>query len=266
MAEMHNQFVLRDPQLFYWILFPISGVMVLTGVLRHYAAVLMHSDPQKHDMKAIREQCNLLQGINLRQNFNQIPFHSFIVRKNYLVSAYRRGAYLKDPDAVGQPASNPMSDPAGMEQMMSILKGNMAMIIPQTMIMGWINAFFSGFVIMKLPFPLTIPFKSMLQSGVATRDLDVRWVSSLSWYFLNLFGLRVIFNYLLGSDNSAADQMTTQIHQTTPICGANMFAPGQDSNKMYLAEAENLEVATGQHEWVLIEVEYRLLVLQSVCA
>lgn len=53
----------------------------------------------------------------------------------------------------------------------------------------------------KLPFPLTIRFKSMLQSGVATRDLDVRWVSSLSWYFLNLFGLQAVFTYLLGSDN-----------------------------------------------------------------
>jgi hypothetical protein len=27
------------------------------------------------------------------------------------------------------------------------MKGNMAMIVPQTLIMGWINAFFSGFVI-----------------------------------------------------------------------------------------------------------------------
>ena len=53
----------------------------------------------------------------------------------------------------------------------------------------------------KLPFPLTIRFKSMLQSGVMTRDLDVRWVSSLSWYFLNLFGLQSVFIFILGNDS-----------------------------------------------------------------
>ena len=52
-----------------------------------------------------------------------------------------------------------------------------------------------------LPFPLTPQFKSMLQSGVGTRDLDVRWVSSLSWYFLTLFGLQPVYNFILGSDN-----------------------------------------------------------------
>lgn len=57
-----------------------------------------------------------------------------------------------------------------------------------------------GFTV-KLPFPLTIRFKSMLQSGVMTRDLDVRWVSSLSWYFLNLFGLSPVFGFILGADN-----------------------------------------------------------------
>lgn len=54
---------------------------------------------------------------------------------------------------------------------------------------------------MKLPFPLTPQFKAMLQSGVGTRDLDVRWVSSLSWYFLTLFGLQPVYNFILGSNN-----------------------------------------------------------------
>lgn len=56
-------------------------------------------------------------------------------------------------------------------------------------------------ITVKLPFPLTLRFKSMLQSGVATRDLDVRWVSSLSWYFLNLFGLQSVFIFILGNEN-----------------------------------------------------------------
>jgi hypothetical protein len=174
-----------------------AAVQILTGVLRHYATVLMQSAPKKLDLKASREQYasppppsthaltphrrNLLHGISLRNNLHQIPFSSFLSRKNYLTAAYKRGEFLKNPELAGQPAPNPMTDPAGMDQMMAMLKGNMAMIVPQTLIMGWINAFFSGFVIMKLPFPLTVRFKSMLQSGVATRDLDVRWVSSLSW-------------------------------------------------------------------------------------
>lgn len=53
----------------------------------------------------------------------------------------------------------------------------------------------------KLPFPLTIKFKSMLQAGVATKDMDPRWMSSISWYFLCIFGLQPVFNFILGSDN-----------------------------------------------------------------
>ena len=45
-----------------------------------------------------------------------------------------------------------MSDPAAMEGMMGMMKGNMMMMVPQTVIMGWINAFFAGFVI-SMPFP-----------------------------------------------------------------------------------------------------------------
>lgn len=119
----------------------------MTGILRHYATVLLAASPKKQSLAELREQRSLLRGINLRSNANAISPASFNTRKNYLVSAYKDGTFLKDPENRGKAAGNPMTDPAAMEGMMGMMKGNMAMMIPQTLIMSWINAFFAGFVI-----------------------------------------------------------------------------------------------------------------------
>lgn len=97
-----------------------------------------------------RERHALLRGVNLRNHASAVlDRESFEMRKNYLVSGFRSGGFLKDPNNRGQPPANPMTDPAGMDAMMGMLKGNMMMMIPQTLIMSWINAFFSGFVICR---------------------------------------------------------------------------------------------------------------------
>jgi hypothetical protein len=106
----------------------------------------------------------------------------------------------------------------------------------------------------KLPFPLTPQFKQMLQAGVGTRDLDVRWVSSLSWYFLTLFGLQPVYNFILGSKN-AANQMAQQMQQGQ--MGANPMGGAEDPEKIFRAEGENLEVI--DHKYILEGVEERLL-------
>jgi hypothetical protein len=61
-----------------------------------------------------------------------------------------------------------------------------------------------GELTVKLPFPLTLGFKSMLQRGIQTPDMDVRWVSSLSWYFLNFFGLNGLYRIILGGDEGGS--------------------------------------------------------------
>lgn len=71
-----------------------------------------------------------------------------------------------------------MSDPS---MMMDMMKKNLNMIVPQMLSMFWVNFFFSGFVIAKIPFPLTQKFRGMLQRGVDLQSLDVTYVSSLSW-------------------------------------------------------------------------------------
>lgn len=112
---------------------------------------------------------------------------------------------------------------------------------------------------MKLPFPLTPQFKQMLQAGVGTRDLDVRWVSSLSWYFLTLFGLQPVYNFILGSNN-AANQVAQQMQQQQ--MGANPMGGAEDPDKIFNAECENLEVI--EHRYILEGIEERLLARMAV--
>ena len=130
----------------------------MTGVLRHYAAVFLANTPKKLEKPAMREQRSLLHGISVKNNFHVLSRKSFETRRDYLISAFESGAFLKDPDRKGQPAPNPLTDPGAMDGMMGMMKNNMALIIPNTLIMSWINAFFSGYVISMGNSPLSAPF------------------------------------------------------------------------------------------------------------
>ena len=75
----------------------------------------------------------------------------------HLSKAFEGGAYLKDgpPKGDGQQQSappNPLTDPAAMDGMMGQMKTQMVMMVPQMVIMGWINFFFQGFVLSEHTF------------------------------------------------------------------------------------------------------------------
>jgi ER membrane protein complex subunit 3 len=123
---------------------------ILTGVLRHYATILLATPPKPASTPSeSRERQTIMRGVNLRNNASAVLSPAaFEIRKSYLVNGYKNGTFLRGgPEGRGQAAPNPMTDPAAMEGMMGMMKGNMAMMIPQTLIMSWINAFFAGFVI-----------------------------------------------------------------------------------------------------------------------
>ncbi|XP_078394109.1 ER membrane protein complex subunit 3-like [Cetorhinus maximus] len=136
--------------------------------------------------------------------------------------------------------------------LMDMMKGNLTNVLPMILIGGWINWAFSGFVTTKVPFPLTLRFKPMLQRGIELVSLDASWVSSASWYFLNVFGLRRLYSLILGQDN-AADHSRTLEDQLT---GAAMSL-SPDTNKAFKAEWEALEVV--DHRWALESVEEELM-------
>ncbi|TDL29713.1 transmembrane protein [Rickenella mellea] len=252
-----------DPQIRDWVLFPITLVMILVGILRHYIVILLQSPPKKMTRAAIREQRALLRSQILRESSGNSPvppaFYQSI--SQHLSQSFESGSYLKDgPPKSDAPTAppNPMSDPAAMDGMMAGMKTQAVMMVPQMVLMGWINFFFQGFVLIKLPFPLTLGFKSMLQRGIETPDMDVRWVSSLSWYFLNFFGLNGLYALILGNDNSADSSRDMAM---SPYAGVGLQQPAQaqDYNKLFKAEKDNLELAEGLYSWTGKDIETRLL-------
>ncbi|KAJ9108227.1 hypothetical protein QFC19_002474 [Naganishia cerealis] len=173
-----------------------------------------------------------------------------------------------DTPAAPTTPANPLTDPAQMEGMMDGMKKQAVMMIPNMVIMQWINVFFSGFVLIKLPFPLTYGFKPMLQRDIATPDMPVQYVSALSWYFLNLFGLNGLFKLLLSSSDAGETDGTRDMNLVHSL-GGGTAGPAQpagmggqaDMGKVHRAEAENLALAEGMYCWAGQGVEERVLAL-----
>ncbi|KAL3338066.1 hypothetical protein AABB24_030316 [Solanum stoloniferum] len=224
-----------------WVLIPLSVVMVLIGVLRYFVSKLMKGSSQIPDPKIVKEGQVIIRARNLRAGANYIPAKSFRARKSYY-SNEENGLLHVPKGQAANPQAQMFSDP---NMAMDMMKKNLSMIIPQTLTFAWVNFFFSGFVAAKIPFPLTQRFRAMLQNGIDLSTVDVSYVSSRSWYFLNLFGLRGLFSLILGEENATDD--TQRMMQ--------MSGFGMDPSKTLGAEKDGLDIV--QHDWVLPKFEQR---------
>ncbi|KAG8057251.1 hypothetical protein GUJ93_ZPchr0002g26152 [Zizania palustris] len=171
-----------------WVLVPLSVVMVLIGVLRYFVAKLMRSPAASPspDPKLVKEGQVVVRARHLRTGAQFIPAKAFKSRKVYYTN--EENGLLHVPKEEAQKAQAAMfSDP---NMAMDMMKKNLSMIVPQTLTFAWVNFFFSGFVAAKIPFPLTLRFRGMLQNGIDLGTVDVSYVSSRSWcvyIFLTVF-------------------------------------------------------------------------------
>ncbi|GIY75482.1 ER membrane protein complex subunit 3 [Caerostris darwini] len=237
--------LLLDSDIRLWVFLPIVTITFLFGIVRHYISILLTSS-KKVELTQVQDSQAIIRNRLLRENGKYIPRQAFLMRKHYFNN--EDIGYFKTQKRT-PPAQNPMTDPSVMTDM---VKGNFINVLPMIIIGGWINWTFSGFVTTKVPFPLTLRFKPMLQRGIELLSLDASWVSSASWYFLNVFGLRSIYALVLGENNAADQTRAMQDQMSAPA-----MAMPPDPKQAFKAEWEALEIC--DHQWILKNVEVELV-------
>jgi hypothetical protein len=234
--------ILLDSAIRDWVMIPVVVVMLLVGLLRNSLTRHFNSptDSKPDDILATQV---LLRTSRLRSHADFLPPRSAGQRVSYFCKS--EGALHKSFEV--EDMTNMMMNPMAM---LGGLKRNMVYSVTMMLMLSWISQYCSGFILARVPFPLTQKFRSMLQRGVDLNALDVTYVSSTSWYFLVLFGLSGIYRLLDEGKREDVNPMT----QMMPMMGAQ---PGKDWNKVFASERDSLELL--KHKFVFESAEAKFL-------
>lgn len=269
-----TQTLLLDSQIRDWVVLPLLVIMIAAGLLRAHVGRLLRPAPKPIPQLDARAKSALMRSSRLRSGAGGFlsggrwearrlawsareggssSFSSSSNNKGWLRQEATRAETDKKLQEAIQAESGAGADaselnaalPPGMDPsaMMDGMKGNMAAMVQNMVMMQGISHFFRGFVLVRVPFPLTRGFKQMFQRGLFDlTTLDTSYVSSVSWYFLVMFGLRAFFRLAMGDPlqeemegNEIQKELGRDYGSGPP--GAQFDAP-----KVLRAEADNLEL------------------------
>jgi ER membrane protein complex subunit 3 len=281
---MTTQNILLDSDIRDWVVLPLFVIMVAAGLLRVQIGNLLKPEPksmpklQQRSQNAIRAVSSLKGGSVHFLSTSKIEARYAAYPEILHDQAEWCETYVEDQEKLKeQELANPGSTELAHQKSkegesddglpnpmaaMDGMKGNMAFMVQNMVMMQAINHFFSGFILLKIPFSLTLGFKQMFQKGLEISALDTSYVSSVSWYFLVMFGLRGFFRLVIG--NPSQETMETQVLWGKLGKKPGGGAPGGDSDDTFIkqltTEAENLEMMYPKHfKSNLDQVEKRLL-------
>ena len=247
-----------DPAIRDWVVFPLFVIMIITGLLRMEVGSMTKSS------KAIPFLFRKHRGV-LSRSGHLLAGAGFVCEKAYET---RREYYTNKDKGVLRTTkeedkeeeekekkvkdANPMAGNPMMD--MSSMVGNASGMIQNVVMSQAINYLFSGYVMLKVPFPLTKGFKGMFQRGVDLPTLDSSYVSSMSWYFLLMYGLRGVYRMLTGDphpDTLGGMEVQEKLGNTPGT------APPFNKTAVFKDMAEKLEIH--QYKPKLLDSEKRLL-------
>jgi hypothetical protein len=203
--------ILLDPKIKTHVLLPITLIMLLVHVLRQFLILLLKPKQQLQKMTKLRENQHLQNCTMTAQNgWSALCKSEWEYRKSYIFDQYTKrnnlNKILSNPivekkiDTAKETTSemkNPFTESGLNETLWEGMKSNLVNYLPQPILMFYMSLLFRGYIALKLPFTPTSNFKPMLQSSIMTTDLDVSYVTGISWYFVNLLGVESLSKVLL---------------------------------------------------------------------
>ncbi|EPY22732.1 hypothetical protein STCU_01592 [Strigomonas culicis] len=239
------QSILLDPSIRDWVLLPLTGIVLLLSVLRHYLSLLLQSPPAVVLHSSVNKNIASY-GKLLLSAGGHIPPSAF----------KERVAHMLENDLNKElEAPNPMEMMNDPNMMMSMMKGQFLNMGPNVGMMMLVSYFFSGFVVAKFPFPLSQRFRGMMQRGLDIDDLDCSYVTSLSMYFLIMSGCQGLLQLLLGQDVEMNDQMAMMQQQ---MQGGGAQAP-VDYRSVFKQLSEEMQFMKDRQKWLYADAPEKLL-------
>lgn len=249
--------ILIDSEIRNWVFIPIIVIMLLFTFIRINIQKIMTGAQDKTPIKS-QEQMDthilnstLARAKKFSTNFKLLPAESFLNRKtlysdeNGILKAPQLPA--QQPDMQQMMSQNPMFNPSNMTKMMG---GNMMMMILFPLQMMGVNYFFSGMLVGKVSFPLTQQFRELLQKGIEIQNIDVKYISSLSLYFLIYLGINKFMEIFVtvNQEDIQNDPMMANPMTAAPPMNPMQGASGQNPIvKSYSDEQQNIK--TLSHEF-----------------
>lgn len=177
--------MLLDPLIKTHILVPITVIMVLVHFLRREITIWATSveSPLLSSFKV--RQDHHLARLRAQRSCCLCP-SEFQARKLALERRYADLSDVLDPEDDG--------DGSILDKLRPQMTQMILQYIPQPLMLWFMSQFFSGYIVVKLPFHLTSNFKEMLHNSITGNvpDLNVEYVTAISWFFTNLLGVKAL--------------------------------------------------------------------------
>ncbi|KNH07504.1 PRTase-like protein [Perkinsela sp. CCAP 1560/4] len=178
-----------DPLIHVWVLLPLCALIFSFGVVKQYILLWCAEESTPSAVReeiaaSMRRTRHLLSGDNIDEAFFISEYRSLTDPKN---------GKLK---TLIQPSS--LENIFDSRFMQKTLTRNVMGFLPNIAMVQFIDHFFSGVFVFRLPFAFPSCLRPLIQRGVDIDSISTSYVTALSFYFVILFAQAPFVDLLVG--------------------------------------------------------------------